>query len=143
MRGTIICLGAILAGALYYRFQLPNESRAGEELADCFGATEQTILLRQLALAGKAREMFDWCASNQDWSLLFGRPNGVSNDDWCRALYFDANVPVRTCMGKRGYIFIDPDSGYGTCQWYQFRSVDCYRPAWKLYFTPKSVMPSR
>ena len=138
-RFILLLVAAILTAALYYRFQLPTGSHAGDELAECFDATEKTILLRQLILAGKAREMFDWCLSNPEWSSIFGRPNTVDNDDWCRGLYFNANVPVRTCMSKRGYIFTNSDSGYGTCEWHQFRAVDCYRPAWQLYFTPKKA----
>jgi hypothetical protein len=128
----------LIPAIAYYAFtQLPNRTRVDEELANCFGATEQLILLRQLALADKAREAFDWCMTNDEASRMMGRSD-VATEDWCRALYLNANVPVRTCMREKGYIFTDPDSGNGTCDWSRFRNPNCYRPGWEFYFTPKS-----
>jgi hypothetical protein len=67
-----------------------------DKLKGCLASTEQTVLLRQLALSGKAKDDFEYCRKLQ-------------SEDQCRALYLNANGAVRQCMRNTGYIFSDMD----------------------------------
>jgi len=125
MRGWLLVF-AVLGGVWLVRDIGPSK-----ELTSCLASTEQTVLLRQLTLVGKARQDFDSCHNNEAFSASF-----------CRGLYLNANRVVRECMNKAGYEFIDADlylshnetprksdqeAKEGVCSWQQYKDPNCYR----------------
>jgi hypothetical protein len=110
---------------------------SAEKLKGCIASTEQTVLLRQLALGGKAKESFDACP------VMYGIT-------YCRGLYLNANGVVRQCMNDAGYIFSDIDfyltrkeNPYktgninvggtlkdGICSWENYQDPICYHFRW-------------
>jgi hypothetical protein len=109
-------------------------------LRSCLASTEQTILLRQLALSGTEKEKFESCKNRPIPTYV--RPGTLSTINYCRVVYLDANDPVRQCMSERGYIFLDLSSyghfkGYLTadsrvkpgltvCDLEQYQQASCY-----------------
>jgi hypothetical protein len=96
---------------------------ANRDLAACLQQSEQTILLRQIALTGKAKDAIDYCLGEMTWFA----PRQVTREDWCRGLYVNANRPVQACMLRKGYTFMDLDRGYSLCDWSEFRKPECFR----------------
>jgi hypothetical protein len=114
-----------------------------DRLASCLASTEQTILLRQLSLTGKAKETFESCLKM------------TTNENFCRGLYLNANGAVRQCMKEAGYIFLDMDfylshdeNPYevgdvirggklkeGVCNWEKYQDPSCYHPSWWFKIT--------
>jgi hypothetical protein len=97
-----------------------------QELSSCLASTEQVILLRQMAMTPKQKEILDYYISN-----LWGA-------DTCRATYLNANGPVRICMADNGYTFTDENSGFGVCRYEHFRNPKCYQSKWFL-MVPASI----
>jgi hypothetical protein len=93
------------------------------DLAACLVQSEQTILLRQMALTGKAKDTIDYCLGEMTWFA----PRQVTREDWCRGLYVNANRPAQACMFRKGYTFMDLDRGYSRCDWSEFRKPECFR----------------
>jgi hypothetical protein len=87
----------------------------------------QLILLKQMAMTPKQKDMLDFCISNLGWGT-----------DTCRATYLNANTPVRTCMADKGYTFTDANSGYGLCRYEHFRDPKCYRSK-RFLMLPESI----
>jgi hypothetical protein len=81
MRGLFF--GASLAVLIFAILYNPIGLYVARDLSDCLDQNEQTILLRQMALAGKAKDTLDYCLSEMVWS----EPRQVSREDWCRGLY--------------------------------------------------------
>jgi hypothetical protein len=70
------------------------------DLAACLDQSEQTTLLRPMALTGKAKDAIDYCLGEMTWFAS----RQVRRDDWRRGLYVNANRPVQACMFRKGYI---------------------------------------
>jgi hypothetical protein len=98
-----------------------------EELSSCLASTEQLILQRQMTMTPKQKENLNFCIDD-----MHAAP------DFCRGLYLNANIPVRTCMSEKGYTFTDWDSGFGVCGWQHFRDPQCYKSKWFLML-PASI----
>src|SRR5262249_1879802 len=84
----------------------------------------------------KGKEDFESCRRNN------------MGENFCRALYLNANQLVRQCMKGGGYSFIDPDfylsrgespwgpdgrakeglEGVSMCGWSQYDKPNCYQP---------------
>ena len=132
---VIIAIAVGLAGC--------RQQETLENLKSCMASSEQTVLLRQLALTDKDREAFENCRAI---------PN---NERHCRALYLNANGAIRECMKQKGYIFSDLDfyadhkeNPYkigdvikggelkdGVCSWQQYQDPECYHSAWLFKIT--------
>lgn len=90
-----------------------------ESLSECLELAEPTILLRQLTLAESGRRELQVC-----------KETGGS-DDYCNATYINAEVPVRSCMSRRGYYYTDNHAGRPDCAYDKFREPSCYSPTWR------------
>jgi hypothetical protein len=89
------------------------------ELSKCVASTEQIILLRQMALTGKARESFERCLYVEKYAT-----------DYCRATWLNADTAVTDCMVQQGYTFTSTDSGLGFCGFSHYENPKCYRSKW-------------
>jgi hypothetical protein len=114
-------------------FTLAACDDSSEKLKSCLASTEQTILLRQVTQNEKRKKDFESCRTDM-------------GENYCRALYLNANGLVRQCMKDGGYSFIDPDfylsrgenpwrpdgmvkEGLeGLCGWEQYDKPNCYQP---------------
>jgi hypothetical protein len=131
MRGWLLVFVFVVGGVWLAK---DIDQSPSKELTSCLASTEQTILLRQLALTDKARESFDFC-----------RNDGAFSASFCSGLYLNSNRVVRECMNKAGYEFIDSDlylshnenlwksdgvAKDGICSWQQYEDPNCYRRTW-------------
>ena len=79
---------------------LPLGCCVQEDLASCLSTGEQMIRLKQLTLGAEQQESFNSCL--RKWG---------SPENYCRAMYLNADGIARDCMKGRGYTFSDRDRG--------------------------------
>lgn len=103
-----------------------------DDLGKCTADSEQTVLLRQIAMTDNQRKALTFC--QEDMRL---------GADYCKAVYLNANTPVRECMKGKGYTFKDADSGYGNCMFGRFRDPGCYANTWLLWIDRELKPPPK
>ena len=97
-------------------------SACGEnELSQCIASTEQTILLRQMALPTDGKAQFELCLQKTRYGA-----------GYCKALWLNADTAVEGCMAQNGYSFTNTDSGFGFCGYSDWENSKCYRSKWVL-----------
>lgn len=101
-----------------------------DDLGQCTADSEQTVLLRQLAMTDNQRKALSFCQDDMHLGV-----------DYCRSVYLNANTPVRECMKRKGYTFKDADSGFGNCMFGRFRDPSCYENTWLLWIN-RQLQPS-
>src|SRR5262249_14908924 len=60
-------------------------------------------------------------------------------ENYCRAMYLNADCIARDCMKGRGYTFSDRDRGEKCRSSTAYGKAECYQPTW--YVTAKQYFP--